>query len=370
MSMSIQDYLDEMRRVRKSLLNFIKSESNDEENFRILNDVFKELKISEDQHKLMSLLHLLVKIANNHQRSSKFFSKIEQILLVFQSDINKYFLNSEIFNVFKSNKRILLFLIEQKIIIIDEYIVKTITTGKYKKFEYDKYFAPEIEPFKKDSDGETNKEEELNEEFYENRKIGENDNFICKLIQNDSIDDFIIYTNKTNLPLKSEIKQSIYETNDYLIKKQTESYTTLIEYTAFFGSLNIFNYLIKMGVELTPSIWNYAIHGKNSQIIRILEEANIKPTNMNECFYESIKCNHNAIAKYIQTNSLQEKDINLNDLLIKSLKFYNFGFIQSDLIKEITLYDACRYGYYIIADFLLKDGNIDINQTLKISGNI
>ena len=39
----------------------------------------------------------------------------------FMKIIKKYYSNAEIFDIFKSNKRLLLFLIEQKLIVFDQY---------------------------------------------------------------------------------------------------------------------------------------------------------------------------------------------------------------------------------------------------------
>ena len=58
---------------------------------------------------------------------------------------------------------------------------------------------------------------------------------------------------------------------------ETKKITTLIEYTVFFGSNQIFNYLITRELKLTPSLWLYAIHSKNAEIINILEENYIEP---------------------------------------------------------------------------------------------
>lgn len=41
----------------------------------------------------------------------------------------------------------------------------------------------------------------------------ENDSYICKLIQNDLIDDFISHIKSYNLPLSTLIGQSNFETN-------------------------------------------------------------------------------------------------------------------------------------------------------------
>ena len=130
--MSSQEYLDMMKEIQKNILNFLEEEANSEENL-LKKDEFNNFKISDNQYDFLSLLHLIPKIVNNcHRFPIFFFSKIERILQFFKEDIQKYFTNSEIFNIFKRNKRILLFLIEQQIMVIDEYIVKKITkTEKY-----------------------------------------------------------------------------------------------------------------------------------------------------------------------------------------------------------------------------------------------
>lgn len=96
-----------------------------------------------------------------------------------------------------------------------------------------------------------------NSNFYELRKAGENDSPICQLIQKDLIKEFIVYVNKNNTPLNSLIEPSIYETNSFLNSKQfcvtcdfnlyeylvkRNDNLSLINYAAFFGSIQIFNY--------------------------------------------------------------------------------------------------------------------------------
>ena len=128
---------------------------------------------------------------------------------------------------------------------------------------------------------ESNKE--LPENFYEKRRERENDNQICKLIRKDSIIDFITYINQNDIQSKSIINPSIYETNLFLIKNQK---VQLIEYAAFCGSIQIFNYLQNNGAELTPLLWLYAIHSNNAELIQILEENKIIPKDATyeECF--------------------------------------------------------------------------------------
>ena len=144
--------------------------------------------------------------------------------------------------------------------------------------------------------------------FEEKCRIGENDSYICKLIRKDLLDDFIVYVNEKNYQLDSTIKPSIYETNDFLLQFNIEM--TLIEYAAFFGSIKIFNYLRLNKISMTPSIWNYAIHGNNAEIIQILEENQIElpeEKSYKQLLEESIKCHHNEIAYYIQNSYLENE---------------------------------------------------------------
>ena len=136
------------------------------------------------------------------------------------------------------------------------------------------------------------------EEFNECRNKGENDNYICELIRADSIDEFIAYINEKNIPINLKIKQSIFETNQFLIGKNPQ----LIKYAAFFGSIRIFKYLQLNKAKMSPKLLLYAIHSNNPEIIEILLEKKKKPkyTKYNECLIESIKCHHNEFATYFK----------------------------------------------------------------------
>ena len=403
-NISFKLYIQIMKRIHESLLNFIDDEDNPEENFQNFNSLFNDLKIRDNIHMFKSLLHLIVEIGNNHHRGPNFFSKIGQVLRLFKEDIKKNFSNTEIYYIFISNKRIFLFLIEEKIIIIDEFIARSLILpfydNRYIDSNYPKYFALEIKPFtnakwypKKrriDSDNVYFEQikKDLPENFYELRKTGENDNTICKLIRDDLVKEFIIYVNRNNIPLDSSIEESIYETNPFLNEMQTEfeiicsitkkpndSYhekmVSLIKYAAFFGSIQIFNYLRLNGVELTQSIWPYAIHGRNPEIIKILEDVDIDEKTdkiFKQCFVDSIKCHHNDIANYFLINFLENQKENLKDEFDQSFKYYNFAFMQDESVNESLFECFCIYDYYIFVDALLKVQSIDIKGfILKIN---
>ncbi|KAK8835741.1 hypothetical protein M9Y10_040560 [Tritrichomonas musculus] len=342
--MSIKQFLDELKEIHKNLLEYLDNESEMEVNFQILTKNFDNYNIRKDQHILKSLLRLLLNIANNHHRHPTFFNKIEKIILIFKDQIEQSFSNIEIYNIFKENKRILLFLIEEKILKLDEQIVD--------KLSFDEYFAPEVKSFKHET------QNNLLENFEENRKKGENDDYICQLIQKDLIEEFITYVKKTNYDLSSNIKYSIYETNLLLNKT-----TTLIEYAAFFGSTQIFNYLRKNKVDLEESLWIYAIHGRNPEIIDILiNESNLK-INIEECLIESIKCHHNEILNYFQKN-YSEKIYYVNNLISKILKYNYFDLLQEEYINRQSFHLLCKYDYYKMVKILLDNADIDVNELI------
>ena len=363
-----QQYLEIMNSIQESIEQFLKKE-NSEDNFSILVNTFDKTKINDNKFDLLSLLHLISKIVNNSYRSHNFFEKIEQILLYFQSDINNYFSNSQIFNIFEGNKRILLFLNEEGILTFDENIVKKITkTEKYRDADYPQYFQPEIQRFveKKWFPEELNKEieEELPDDFYDQRNKGQNDDELCELIRNDKYEEFRKYIKEHKMTLDDTIQPSIYETNRFLIKKMLrKSGLTMIEYAAFFGSIKILNYLRKKKVKSTGPLMLFAIHSQNEEIIHSLEDKHgeFGVKTYKRFFYESLKCHHNDIANYF-LSKLNEDDKNSQDTINQSLKYYNFKFLKNEFIKESSFFYLCKYDYCTFVDSLLKSQTLDVNK--------
>lgn len=221
-----------MKNIEDELLNFLDHGDHLEENFENFIKVLTKQNILKDKHDLKIILYLIVNIANNHHRYENFYSKIDQILIKIKDQIKRYYSNNEIFNIFKKNKRILLFLIEEQILKFDQKIYQKIMNNKYKQKKYPEYFSPEIKTFV-EKEIKSNKNQKycdsnlydqiqviLKEDyskFNEKRKNGENDDYLSKIIQNDSIEEFIIYVNKKDYPLSSCIDISIYDTNEFLL---------------------------------------------------------------------------------------------------------------------------------------------------------
>ena len=184
------------------------------------------------------------------------------------------------------------------------------------------------------------------------------------MIRNDLIEEFAIYVSKVNLKLSAAtVKMSIFETNNFLLKNKP----TLIEYATFYGSFQIFKFLQLNNVELTPSLWLYAIHGGNADIIHVLEENQVKPPKENEkkffkkCLIESIKCHHNDFAKYIEENF---EIMNDDDIISKSFKYHNYSRFHSNFEKCDNFFYVCLNNFNKLVNFLMNEREENIIERM------
>lgn len=374
----IHEQIDKLKEAEEKILDYL--DEDQENDLELLYQNFDFKKIKENKYLLKDTLYILSHISNNHHRYADFFAKIETILNEFKFEIQKYFSSLDIYRIFEKNKRILLFLFEEEFIKKENSILLII---QRKSKDFAQYLFP------------SQNNGMYQEIFDKKRKIGENDTYICDLIRNDYIDEFIVYSNQTNLPLNSKIKSSIFETNPiFLIQEKEKNFVndekdnnpTLIEYAAFFGSIQIFQYLRMNNVKLTPSLWKYAVHSNNAELIHLLEELHIKPKDINkDCLIESIKCHHLNLMNYFDENYVSD-----HFFFIKGLHYYNFSYLCNhpfeisesfrtiyinkyksiNLINDdylipfdLMIYGCVKYDYYNIVSFLFKRIE-DINQIL------
>ncbi|KAK8836221.1 hypothetical protein M9Y10_039853 [Tritrichomonas musculus] len=346
--MEFQQYLSEKKKLQDVFLGYLDDNENVEEHFENLLKICDDQNIKNDSNEFGLFIHFVFNIADNHFRTKDFFFKIEKILLIFKDIFQNSLSDDIILSISRSNKRIILFLFENKFIDIKSF----------KKIIYlDKqYFSSEI--------NELIQVEEVQDDpnFDENRKKGENQSPLACFIRNDSISDFITYIKRNEISLKATIETSIYETNQFLI----DSTPTLIEYSAFFGSIQVFTYLFKNKVELTPSLWLYAVHGRNPEIFKILEDEKVVPEDetYEKCLIEALQCHHNDVIHYIKSNFIsKENQIHIDELLeTESIDCYNFSFFPDDnLFNKNNFYKFCEYDYYFFADQYLANHQIDIN---------
>ena len=383
--MSSETFVEKMKSIQNALLEFLEDKSDADDKFENLINHLSTHEIINGQHEFERFLQLINSIGNNHQRIPNFICKIERILRQFKQDLQKYFSNSEIFKIFKDNKRMLLFLLEEKMMIIDEHIFLKVLIYEYKE-NYCEYFQPEIKQFLTEENIEKyirknkllkdnkfiermNKEVESN--FYEKRREGLNDDYLCELIRNNEIKEFIRFTEQRNLSLEIDIKKSIFETNQLL----TGAYKiSLIEYASFYGSNDIIKYMEKRGVELTSSMWIYGIHSYNAELIRYLEENHVSPpkNDYERILEESIKCHHNDISNYLIDNIMNEEYLQNNieneyyhNLYRYATESYNYCFFPTNMKYKNMFFYLCEFDYYTLVELYIKEGNIDINATIK-----
>ena len=377
----IRKYSEKMKEAQDLLLNYLESEDGGEVEFQDFIKYLDDHQIRENIHDFKCILHMVSRISENHHRSPHFIARIERILATFGNEMKSFFSDFSIFNIFKGSKRALLFLLRSKVITPDELMSKRICSKKYKERFYPEFFFPEFKQF---FDAETvseisKKHPETAESdlrmFEEKRTAGENDNYICKMIQNDAVEDFVRYVNERNLNLTRKVDPSLFETNSFLLKNTP----TLIEYSAFFGSIQILTYLEKNGVKLGPSLWLYAIHSQNAELIHLLEESDLEleKSLREKCLKESIKCHHINFIEYLKSTLFNEGEEESN-FYSTSLHNHNFKYFYNILTANSNencinliywskynlkmFFDFCKYDYFAIVNFFLQNTNLNFDM--------
>ena len=368
--MNINEYIDQKKQLHYFLLSYIDSETDIAYNYQSLIDFIEYTKLLENKGELREFLHLISILSKYHHRHQNFFEKFEIIIKFLEKDIKKTFTNFEFFLMMKSNKRFLLFLFKTEIIKIDQNIVNFFI-GSNKN--YCQYFYPEVKEFL-DQKLRIKIEEEISyiQNFDDQRKTGENETYLCNLIRNDLIDEFVSYVNKINLPLTTKIKNSLFETNKIL---QNES--SLIEYSAFFGSIQIFKYLLLNNIEINSNLFTFGFCGRNPDIIHLIE--NSKKFQYNHFLAQlkmSIKCHHNEITEYILNNHIKENEVFLkmeknyeNNIFFFSFHYNNYDHFPSNFDHKFIFEYSCTFGYFKLVEFLLNKHEFDVNKNLYHAAN-
>lgn len=135
------------------------------------------------------------------------------------------------------------------------------------------------------------------EKHLELRIKGRNHHQIAEIIRNDDIQQFQELVSQTNVNLNSKVPYSFYEDCEFINKKK--EMPLLIEFAAFFNSINIFKFLWINGIRGTQTSLQFAIAGGNYEIIHLFES--VYKNKINSMFLESaIYFNRNDIFSYLQ----------------------------------------------------------------------
>ncbi|KAK8839416.1 hypothetical protein M9Y10_031766, partial [Tritrichomonas musculus] len=380
----MESYIEDKKNLYASILEFLEESKDDNdgevmtESFQQLITVIKSQHIEENAEEMRQFLEIIKSIGLHHHRDQHFNEKMNQLLIRYKDQIKQTLSNLEIFRIFENNKKIVLFLLQNELITISNEIYKEILNKIEKNGNrYWHFFIPELEKFIGEEKMAFIKSELLKKDptfftnYEEKREKGENDSYICSLIREDSVKEFITYVNRHNISPSNQILPSIFETNLFLIEQEN---TTLIEYSAFFGSIQIYRYLLMNKAEMKPRLWLYSIHSKNAELIHLVESLEISPpTNYEECLMESIKCHHNDIACYIENNLIdqEEKYYQQNEELISNcIKYHNYSHFEKDNIIEHGFFYLCFYHYDKLFGLLLKKKEKLIEGKLKQYPNI
>lgn len=370
-------YIDDKKKIYNSILQYLEISDADPQNEKHLQaiiDIAKSQKIEEDRNEFQQFLQMINNITSNHYRTPNFHSKVNRLLQNYQEPMKHTFTNIELFNLFDNNKMILLYLFQNEVITISLPIYKGIINRiEHNQNRYSYFFYPEIEKFTGPQPIKAIKNEILErkdphafENIEEKRQEGQNDLYVCSLIRQDSVVEFSSYLKKNGYSPNCKLGSSIFETNQFLIEKDE---MTMIEYAAFYGSIKIVQYLMENNVEVKPSIWLNAVHSNNLELLHLLEQKKIQPPENSyvKCFFESIKCHHNDIAKYIKTNLL-DKSLHLDEEIVSvSIKYSNFYYLQADLVNTYGFFDLTLYNYDNLVNLYLKKNETKIKNKIEIS---
>ncbi|OHT08526.1 hypothetical protein TRFO_22957 [Tritrichomonas foetus] len=204
---------------------------------------------------------------------------------------------------------------------------------------------------------------------------GVNHSEIAKIIRDDDILSFQAIISQTNLPLNSEIPFSIYESND-LIKRKANN-TQLIEYSAFYGSIHIFKFLIMQMEKLPDNISIFAVAGGCYEIIHILEAHKLLFDE--KCVATAVEFHHNDIYDYLLTkyditkivsNSFFPSILRYNiDIFLNSIN--NFDIEERDIEGWNAIHCAAISDRINMIKFLIKfsQNRIDLHSLTPLGNN-
>ncbi|KAK8848085.1 hypothetical protein M9Y10_019141 [Tritrichomonas musculus] len=245
---SFSQYIDLKKNIVNSILKYLDSQENCEDNYRSVIDLVTKSKITEDSEEFILFLQTLSKISCNHHYTFQFYDKIIKILQYFKNDIIQKLPNATIFDTFY-NKRILLYLIEDGILKLDEEIYQKMVKMNANRPQFIDYFYPEIESFLTEEEKAKIKET-LPDNFDRDRKVdilqdeeieGETEiNILGHKIRKDLIDEFIPIFEKQNFDVCSTFNFNCLNNKTIFEKNEV----TIIEYAAYFGSEKVVNYLL------------------------------------------------------------------------------------------------------------------------------
>ena len=214
-------------------------------------------------------------------------------------------------------------------------------------------------------------------------KEGINPLEIAKILRNDDLEKLQEISSQTNFDFNQIIEPSIYERYSFINKENV----SLIDYCAFFCSIQCFKYLLLNGSNVKNTL-KYAIAGGNLEIIHLCEHNDLLFEGVYETaiefhrndifyyFYENkiieiknltplgilcIKYNNYEIFSFLEKEGMKINDDIINQISKNGNTFLINNFIKKNQIPNDTIVYACISGNIEIVKLLLEQKEIDIN---------
>ena len=108
------ELLEKLKKIQKDIIKYVDQDDDSDENFQNIKKIIDESKFTDNKDNFRLIIRFISNISNNYHRGPFFISKIEKILLHLKDNITHFLTVPEIFKIFVNNKRIHLFLFEEK----------------------------------------------------------------------------------------------------------------------------------------------------------------------------------------------------------------------------------------------------------------
>ena len=203
-----------------------------------------------------------------------------------------------------------------------------------------------------------------NNYFYEEFEFAKYDkNDFGYYIMSNDVDGFVSLLNYFDISHKNhfkiEFKDGIEFFNRWLSKGIVQ-YVTLLECSAFYGSVQIFKYLLMNGISCRKSknIRKCAVAGGNYEIIRLLVQKNVVFND--NCYAISIIYHHNELSEWIKLNYNIKCKYDFGKISKHVMNFNNY------FLKIAIIIEAINQEYQDIVIHFLNNTTLSINDIIKI----
>ena len=190
-----------------------------------------------------------------------------------------------------------------------------------------------------------------------NANLGVNSFQMLVFLRNDNIEKFSQFAKSPQFKHDDKVFSSVYERCTFINERPK-----LIEYAAFFGSVECFKFLLSLGAEKTPGIMRYAVCSGNTEIISTCDDP--KCTLLGALSL-SIEYHHPIISEWLIETKKQPC---YDPIVIQNcLRFCNFRMMAYILKKGVNanlfLLEAAHYNNLLVVRWLLGIKGININYT-------